>query len=288
MGYGRPTVERRQLGLMLKKLRERKGVSQNDAAAAIGRKQARISRAEIGVGSLAQDELAELLNFYGVPEEEQATALALGAQARKRQRGRAYADQLPHAFERLTDLQADARSIGFYETGIVPGLAQSPDYVRALMRAGDGAWWNSDSEEAERRIAYRLNQQNRVLGSDMPKSVVFVLTETSLHQIVGSVAVLRGQILHLLQLNERPDISVQVVPSECPDNPLLGGGLITLDFDGVAPRIAFSASHGPATYHDREEDTEPMFQAFDRVRQLALTPEETGDLLLARLKDMSR
>ncbi|MGW1677481.1 helix-turn-helix domain-containing protein [Saccharopolyspora sp. NPDC002376] len=287
MGYGRPTVERRQLGLMLKKLRERKGVSQNDAAAAIGRKQARISRAEIGVGSLAQDELAELLNFYGVPEGEQATALALGAQARKRQRGRAYADQLPHSFERLADLQADAKSIGFYEAGVVPGLAQSADYVRAVIDAGDGVWWSSSEHEVESRVAFRLEQQRRVLEANEPKRVALVLSEAAVDQVVGSASVLRGQLLHLLQLGERPNVTVQVLSSGVRNNPLLGGGLVTLDFGSAVPRIAFvSVLYGPGIYHDQEEDTAPMFRAFERVQELALDEASTRDLLIDKLKDL--
>ncbi|KAA5832664.1 transcriptional regulator [Saccharopolyspora hirsuta] len=249
---------------------------------------ATFSQVETAKGSFSTDELKTLLDFYEVTEDERQTVLELGAQARKRQRGRTYTDQLPRSFERLADLQADAKAIGFYDTGIIPGLAQTHDYVRALMKAGDGVWWDHDPEEVERRIAYRLDQQKRVLESDVPKEVVFVLTETALQQVVGSLSVLRGQILHLLQLSERPSVVVQVMASSAPDNPLLGGGLITLDFGEAAPKIAFSASHGPATYHDQEEDTGPMFRAFDRVRKLALSPKKTSNLLLTRLRDMQR
>ncbi|MGI8309622.1 helix-turn-helix domain-containing protein [Saccharopolyspora hattusasensis] len=287
MSYGRPTVERRQLGLMLKKLREHKGVSQNDAACEIGRKQTRISRAELGVGSLAPEELAKLLDFYGVAQDERATALALGTQARKRQRGRTYTDQLPRSFERLADLQADAKAIGFYETGIVPGLAQSPDYARAVISAFDGVWWETSMQEVESRLAFRLGQQRRVLEADEPKDISFVLTETALDQVVGSVAVLRGQILHLLQLSERPNVVVRVLPSSTPRNPLLGGGLITLDFGTAAPRIVFvPVLYGPSTYHDQESDTAPMFRAFEAAEKLVLPAESSRTLLIDKLKEL--
>lgn len=287
MSYGRPTVERRQLGLMLKKLREQKGVSQNEAAHVIGRKQTRISRAELGVGSLAPEELAKLLDFYGVPKEGQTTALALGAQARKRQRGRTYTDQLPRSFERLADLQADAETIGFYDTGIVPGLAQSPDYARSIIAAFDGVWWESSAMEVENRLAFRMEQQRRVLESEAPKTISFVLTESALGQVVGSASVLRGQILHLLQLSERRNVAVRVLARSVPDNPLLGGGLITLDFGSSAPRIAFvPALFGPSTYHDQEADTGPMFRAFESAERLALPEEPTRALLIDMLKEL--
>lgn len=287
MRAGRQTVERRQLGLTLKRLRERAGKTQQDAARALKRDAARISQVETAKGSFSVEELTVLLDFYNADAAERQLVLDLGRQARTRQRGRAYIDQLPRAFERLADLQADAKQIGFYETGIVPGLAQTREYVTALMHAGDGYWWPRSSAEVDRRVEFRLEQQRRVLDSDDTKQVAFVLTETALHQVVGGRSVLRGQILHLLQLNERSDVAVQVIRSDVPDNPLLGGGLITLDFGASAPRIAFTTSHGTSTYHDQEADVFPMFRAFDRVRDSALPPEETSDLLLAKLKDMT-
>jgi uncharacterized protein DUF5753 len=196
---------------------------------------------------------------------------------------RHYTDQLPRSFERLADLQADAKAIGFYETGIVPGLAQTPDYAKSVIAA---FWWKSPENEAERLLSFRIDQQRRVLESEPPKELTFVLTETALDQVVGSAAVMRSQLLHLLQIAERPNTAVQIIRRDTPNNPLLGGGLITLDFADAAPRIAFAASHGPATYHDQEADTGPMFCAFQRAQELALAPRKSADLLLAKLKDM--
>ncbi|MCA1227843.1 DUF5753 domain-containing protein [Saccharopolyspora sp. 6M] len=217
---------------------------------------------------------------------ERAVALTLGLQARKRTRGPTCPDDLPRSFERLADLQADAGAIGFYDTGIVPGLAQSADYPRAVFTACDGIWWPSSAAEVQRRLAFRLEQQRRVLEAPESKDIALVLTETALDQVVGSPEVLRGQLEHLLDLGERSDVTLQLVERNAPSNPLLGGGLITLDFGGTAPRIAFNASHGPATYHDREEDTVPMFRAMERVRGLALSSEESADRLAAKLKEV--
>ncbi|GAA3363668.1 hypothetical protein GCM10020366_56490 [Saccharopolyspora gregorii] len=95
---------------------------------------------------------------------------------------------------------------------------------------------------------------------------------------------LRGQLEHLLGLGARDDVTVQVVPRSVPNNPVLGEGLITLDFGAAAPRIAFKGSHAPATYYDHEEDTTPMFRAMDRLRELASSPEESVVLLSEKLR----
>ncbi|WP_407926282.1 Scr1 family TA system antitoxin-like transcriptional regulator [Halosaccharopolyspora lacisalsi] len=79
----------------------------------------------------------------------------------------------------------------------------------------------------------------------------------------------RGQILHLLQLAERPNLTVQALRRDVPNNPILGGSLSTLDLGDAAPRIAFSpVTYGPSTYHDQEKEAGPMFRALDREREL--------------------
>ncbi|MEV6229070.1 helix-turn-helix transcriptional regulator [Saccharopolyspora shandongensis] len=287
MPAGRQTVERRQLGLMLRRFRDRAGKTQQQAARAIGRDTARISQVETAKGSFSLEELDALLDFYCVDEAERQTVLELGAQARKRQRGRGYTDQLPLAFERLADLQADAKAIGFYESSIVPGLAQSADYMRAVINAGDGVWWESSQEEVEGRVAFRSELQRRVLDADEPKDLSFVMAERALDEVIGSFSVLRGQVLHLLQLGERPNVAVQVLPRTVLNNPLLGGGLITLDFGSSAPRIAFvPAPYGPSTYHDQEADTVPMFHAYRRVQELALDQDASRAMLIDKLKEL--
>ncbi|APU14301.1 helix-turn-helix domain-containing protein [Actinoalloteichus fjordicus] len=286
MSSGRQTVERRQLGLMLKRLRERAGRSQAETARAIGKDQARLSRVELGTGSLSPDEIATLLDFVEVDAEERATVLSLGAETRKRQRRRGYTDLLPGDFARLADLEADAVEIRGYDAGAVPGLMQSPEYVRALLNAGNSVWWESSEEELARRVDFRLAQQRRVIEATSPKKLHFVFTEDALHYVVGSPAVMRGQVLHLLQLGELvSDITIQILPFGAKDNPAPGGGLILLDFV-AAPAIGFvSVLFGPCTYHDQKQDIDAMARAFGRVSQLALSPEESRGLLIKRLKE---
>ncbi|SDZ13809.1 hypothetical protein SAMN05216215_104830 [Saccharopolyspora shandongensis] len=159
--------------------------------------------------------------------------------------------------------------------------------MRAVIATGDGVWWDSSDQELENRVAFRLEQQRRVLDASEPKAISFVVTEIALDQVVGSTSVARGQVLHLLQLGERPNIAVQVLPRTVPNNPLLHGGLITLDFAPSAPRIAFApVPYGPSTYHDQEADTGPMFRAYERVRELALDLDSSRTLLIDKLKGM--
>ncbi|GAA1996382.1 helix-turn-helix transcriptional regulator [Nocardiopsis rhodophaea] len=286
MGNARPTVARRQLGLTLRRLREQARRSQTQAGNAIGRTAAKISQVENGVAAMAVEDLTTLLDYFEVDEHERETVLSLGVEARRRSRRRTYTDNLPGSFQRLSDLEADAAEICSYEPGIIPGLAQSPDYLREVIRSCDGVWWESSEVEVEKRVAFRERQQRRVFAVSPPKRLAFVVGEDALHHEVGSPSVMRGQILHMLQLMEgHPHLTVQVVPKETKSNPLLGGGIIVLGFD-VAPRIGCATViFGPCTYYDSEEDTSSLMRAFRRSTEIALTVDESRYLLLRYLKE---
>ncbi|WP_433264093.1 helix-turn-helix domain-containing protein [Actinosynnema sp. CS-041913] len=277
------TVERMQLGLALQELRQRAGRSQQDAGTAIGKSYVRISQVEHGKGALKQHDLLTLLDLYGATAEERETILAIGVEARRRAPKRAYTDVLPDAFQRLADLQANASAIRQYTSGTYPGLIQSPDYVRALIKVAGSVWY--DSTEADTKVAFRLEQQRRVLEAPQAKKLTFVFTEDALTNSLGGAAVMQGQILHVLQLlTKHPGMTVQILPSGTADNPVLGGSLIILDFVS-APRIGYApAVYGPTTYYNQPTDTQPMARAFERVHELALSPEASKALLIESLK----
>jgi len=277
----RQTFERRQLGLTLRRLREQAGASQQAAAERVGKARSQLVELEDGRGTLAPDVLAKLLDFYGVSEDERQTAVELGALARARQKRRAYTDLLPGSFQRFADLEASATEINCYEFGIIPGLLQSLNYVRAMIDDGDGVWWQPSSAELEERIAFRLGRQSRTLGATEPKTLRFVITEDSLTGAVGSPEVMREQRRHILKLLESNDnLTVQVLRSETYGNPARGGGMTILGFGDKGPPVGFSAVvFGPSTYFDQESDTADQLRAFRRLLELALDPNDSVRLI---------
>lgn len=280
------TVERRQLGLLLKRLRTQADVSQGAAARAIGRKQTQLSRVEGGQGSLSVEQLTVLLDLYGAADEDREVVLSLGTQARRRQRGRTYTDELPGGFQRLAALEADAIAIRSYEDSVIPGLIQSPDYVRRSLSSASGFWWEESDDELDNRVRFRLERQQEVLDSEKAKTLHFIFGEEALRRVVGDRSVMRGQILHLLALLERlAGLTIQIIPTNAPDNPAPGGGFVVLEY-ASSPRIGLASTvYGPSAYHDQDADTDVMLRVFERLSALALSPEQTRSLLIAELKE---
>lgn len=284
MGQARQTVERRQLGLALKRLREDAGRSQQEAADAIRKVRSRVVQLESGTGTVRPDDLVKLLDFYKVGGSERETALALGAETRKRQKRRTYTDLLPGSFQRLADLEADAEAIFCYEVGVIPGLLQCSAYVSAIMQTGQGVFWGHSEQEVDSRTAFRLDRQSRVLGSEKPKDLQFVFTEDCITVIDQ---VMREQLEHLISLVDlHPNITIQVLQVGGLGNPAPNGGIEVLDFRGSAPRVGFApVIFGPSTYFHEEADTSVLVRVFKKVQALALSPDRSMTLIRKNLEN---
>lgn len=281
MGKARQTFERRQLGLALRRLRTQAGKQQSAAAEHIGKARSRMGELEDGRTTVTAEELEQLLDFYEVTGEERRTVQDLGALTRTRQRKRAHLDLLPGSFQRFADLEASASEISCYESGIVPGLLQSPAYLRAAMMASDGVWWAPSIAELHERITFRTERQAKIFDSDEPRVLRFVITEDALRGSVGSPEDMREQRRHILNLLEsKRNLTVRVLRRETSGNPAPGGGLTVFGFGDRGAPVGFSTVvFGPSTYFDDESDTVALLRAFERLEELAAGPEESARLI---------
>jgi hypothetical protein len=211
---------------------------------------------------------------------------ALAAQASKRHRRPAASDALPDAMIHFAELELSATEICAYEPSLVPGLLQSPSYVRALVAEGDGVWWPSSQEEQKERIAHRIARQQRILGNDDPASLRFVFGEEALRAVIGGPAVMREQFRHLLALiDEHPAVQLQILPSAVPGNPARTAGFTLFHFGPSSTPLAFSSLvFGPDHLHDEEDDVAKLMICFKQVCGLALGLEDSRTLIDRALK----
>ncbi|GGM34506.1 transcriptional regulator [Longimycelium tulufanense] len=279
------TLPRVFLGEALKQLRADAGTSLDDAARAIGKDRARLIKVLEGRATLTADELATLLDFLGAKPKHRKEILALGVEARKRSNGSPYMDLAPGSFRRVAQLEALATEIWSYEKGIFPYHLQAPEYVEAIMDASSGIWWEASEEERANRVAFRLERQRLVLGADKPKKLHLLFTDDSLVAEVGSPAIMKRQLAHVLHMiDQYKNLTVQIVPTTARNNPAQHGGLNVLHFGDVLRPVGFlPVVYGPSTYFDKTEDTNRLTRAFTRLRELALSPEDTRRVIEEKL-----
>ena len=135
--HSSPTVKRRRLAAELRSYRDRAGLTIEEVAQRLEWSTAKISRIENARVSVLPRDVKFLLGVYGVEEngEEWEALLALARESRQKGWWYAYGDAIPEGFETYVGLEADATTLRTYESEYVPGLLQTEDYARAVMRA---------------------------------------------------------------------------------------------------------------------------------------------------------
>src|SRR4051794_8534851 len=93
----------------------------------------------------------------------------------------------PSDFWEYAELELIATKIRTYHNFLIPGLLQSPEYVRAVVRAGLLA------NEVEERVSTRVGRQVVLQRSDPPELFAFI-DEFALRRTVGDSSVKAAQL----------------------------------------------------------------------------------------------
>ncbi|MGQ0838150.1 helix-turn-helix domain-containing protein [Actinokineospora sp.] len=277
MGEAVQTIPRVFLGEALRQLRADSKKTLDEAAKAAGKDRARLIKVLDGKATLTADELEALATFLEASPARRLEIMALGVEARRKPTGNPYMDLGQGSYRRVAWLEAMAKDIWAYEKGIYPHPIQSPAYIRALMVASRGIWWEGSSDELENRVTFRVERQRLIFEAEKPKQVEVLFTNDALDGIVGDQDVMRDQKKYVLDaMNNYPHLTVRIVPVEAKDNPAQHGGLAMHRFGEVLRPVGFlPVVYGPSTYYDTVMDTERILRAFNKLRELAWSPEDT-------------
>jgi transcriptional regulator with XRE-family HTH domain len=279
-----PTVTRMLLGAQLRRLRETKGVSREQAGSAIRASGSKISRIELGRVGFKERDVVDLLILYGVEDERQRSELlSLSRDANTPGWWHPYSDLLPAWFQSYVGLEAAAALIRTYEVQFVPGLLQTERYARAVIRLGHE---DANAEEIDRRVRLRRARQ-RILTRPHPPQLWAVVDEAALRRPIGGRAVLRHQIDDLIEAAGRPEIRLQVLPFDAGGHAATGGSFTLLRFpDQDLPDVVYLEQLASALYLDKPEEVGPYLAALDRLAGQAGPPERTVEILHRIRRDL--
>lgn len=272
-----PTVKRMALGTQLRRLREASGITREVAGYSIRASDAKISRMELGRVSFKERDVADLLTLYGIHDDpDRLVFLELVRQANSPGWWQEFGDVLPGWFETYLGLEQAASVIRTHEVQFVPGLLQVEEYAGAVVRLGLP---DASADEVERRAGLRRRRQ-AVLTQDGAPRLWAVLDETALRRPVGGRGVLGAQLRHLLELNERPNVTIQVLLHQSGGNAAVGGPFTILRFaEPDLPDIVYLEQLTSALYLDKRADTDRYATVMNRLAVEAASPEATLHLL---------
>jgi len=281
-----PTVLRMLVGTQLRRLREARGITREEAGEAIRASESKISRLELGRVGFKPRDVADLLALYGVGGDgERTTLLAVAEQANAPGWWNAYNDVVPTWFEPYLGLEQAASVIRAYEVQFVAGLLQTEDYARAVIQLGHPT---AAPAEVERRVSLRTQRQRILHRPDPPKLWAFI-DEAALRRPIGGAATMSGQLQHLIDIAQLPHVSVQVVPFSAGGHPAVGGPITILRFpQGRLPDVAYIEQRDAASYLDKPADTLHYWDIMNRLAVQIEQPAATTTLVHQLLHELRR
>jgi len=278
-----PTVLRILLGSQLRMLREVKGITREEAGYAIRASGSKISRMELGRVSFKERDVTDLLQLYGVDEDETATLVALAVQANSPGWWHKYGDVLPDWFQVYVGLEEAASLIRLYEVQFVPGLLQTADYARAVVRLGQPG---AAPEEIERRISLRMGRQELLTKPGGPR-LWAIVDEAALRRPIGGKEVMRAQLEQLILATEEPQVTLQVMPFRSGGHAAEAGAFTIMRFpEPDLPDVVYLEQLTSALYLDKRDDVEKYTEVMERLSVESESPERSVDILSGMLEEV--
>ena len=272
-----PTVRRKRLTVELRRLREQAGLTCEDVGHRLECSGTRISRMETGRIGARPGDVRELLEIYGVTGAAADSLVQLARDARRKGWWHAYGRVLPPWFEAYVGLESDAARLHDFQPSVVPGLLQTQDYARAILRDAPYADYGEDIDQ---QLALRMRRQ-AVLDQPRPPQVRMVLGESVLWMQVGGPAVMRAQLLRLADLAAGPDLILQVLPLRTVAHAQPAGPFTMLEFADPADPTMVYLEHLTGSLLLEDEDEVQRYRAmFDHLRAEALGPGASADLIV--------
>jgi transcriptional regulator with XRE-family HTH domain len=272
-----PTVRRMLVGARLRRLRTELGLTREEAAQAIRASEWKIHRLENGQVGFKDRDIIDLLARYQVTDPaEVADFLTLTREANTPGWWQHYGDVLPSWFRTYVDLEQAATLIRTYEGQFVPGLLQTDDYMRAVVR---GAHLEETGDEVGRRVRLRMARQI-LLTRDGPPRLWAVVDEAALRRPVGGREVMRGQLERLIEATKLPNVTLQILPFAAGAHPAMVGSFSVLRFpDEELPDIVYLEHLTSALYLNKPDDVDQYLHVMEGICVRAAAPDQTVDLL---------
>ncbi|HEU5159443.1 MAG TPA: helix-turn-helix transcriptional regulator [Streptosporangiaceae bacterium] len=253
-------------GAKVRKHREAQGWSQDQLGEKVFCTGDLISKIELAVRSPSQQMAAAFDRLFGTGEYFQELWHLVNKET------------LPDWFRPYPDLEAEATTMHTFGLVLIPGLLQTEDYASEIFRTGQ------TPEKLDQLLATRMKRQE-ILTRDTPPRLWVVLDEKALRTGVGGPEIMKGQITYLIELAQRPNVTLQIVPDGRGAYLGLTGPITILSFE-EGPDAVYFENHAGGQLVEEAAAVENCGERFQLIRASALSQEESLNLLKTSLESL--
>jgi transcriptional regulator with XRE-family HTH domain len=281
------TVPRRQVGRLMRQLREQAGITLMAAAEELEFSRARMYRIENGEVPVRKHDVIAMCTVYRATPKMTELLIGLAQESKAKGWWHAYGDVIPPWFELYVGMEQAARRIRTFAPSIVPGLLQTREYAEHIFRPRIGA----DDAAVASAVAVRQERQT-LLARTRPEAprLDVILDESVLRRALADVLSMRKQLTHLVNVATRPNVSVRIVPFIIgPHRAAAYGQFTILDFPAAGaaspePTTVYCESLTGALYLDKVAEVRTYESVWAELDATALRQAESDDLVRAVLK----
>ena len=277
-----PTLRLRRLATMLRQAREASGYTATQVGNKFKWSSGKVTKMETTeTKRIKPDDLDKLMDLYAITDPEQRSAMqALAKDARQRGWWSKYKEVFTeHA---LPDFEAEASVVRTFETQMLPGLLQTPEYAESLLRGGRFTDPEILKKKAEARMVRR-----EILVRHSPARLRAIIEENALLREIGSKEVLKGQLGHLHHMAQMPNIDVQVLPARAGSHAGLCAPFTILEFpDPLDLPIVYIDTAANGIFLEEQEEVEAHSATFCDIQGSALSTVQSADLIANIMKSL--
>jgi transcriptional regulator with XRE-family HTH domain len=226
-----PAILRRRLAQRLRELR--RSQTQREVATALDWSASKLLRIENATIGISTTDLRALLGYYQVSDPETVDELVALSRGSKRPAASEFSDVFDPEMGVYARYEASASRIRQFQASLIPGLAQTEEYARAVITSYADPGTPADT--IERQVAARMARQ-RILDRSRPPAVHVIIDESALlrHVVFDDVRLMRRQVAHLLELDQSGRATVQVLPLDAGLQRDAQWSFVLLDFPAQA------------------------------------------------------
>ena len=283
------TVPRRQVGRLMRQLREQAGISLMAAAEELEFSRARMYRIENGEVPVRKHDVIAMCSVYRAPGSMTEVLIGLAQESKAKGWWHAYGDVVPAWFELYVGMEQAASRLRSFAPSVIPGLLQTREYAECVF----GRWIGADAIAVDNAVAVRLERQS-LLSRNRPQAprLDVIIDEGVLRRVIPDAAGMRHQLAHLVNATARPNVSVRVIPFGAGPHKAASSGQFTiLEFPAVRttspePTTIYCESLTGALYLDKLAEVETYESVWLELEATALSPAGSDDLIGAIIKEL--
>jgi len=265
-----PAVQRRRLRAELRRIRQEANETQEQVADAMDWSLSKLIRIENGSVGISTNDLKVLLGHYGIVDDDRVEEfIALAKAARERSWWSVYRDVAPQRLLQFIEYQAAAMITRNFEPLLVPGLLQTEEYARVAIKEFGG---QPPKDRLDALVALRMKRQDLLKSMGPPPWFFFILDEGVLRHLVGGKDVMDDQIRHLIELADRPDVTIEVVPFSAGVHRGMHAPFVILEFPEAADDdvLYLESPWGDLIHRDDPEEILVYREIFEELRRMSL------------------